>query len=94
MRHKTSLTAVYELGRTRRNDMNVHKLRVSAQDQGLVPAGRYFEKLAQELRAANESEAARREKLDAQDRRLEARYRKASAARGATFVQTDIHAPM
>lgn len=74
--------------------MNVTKLRVSGQGQGLVPAGRYFEKLAQDLRAANEADAARQEKLDAQDRRLEARYRKASAARGANYVSSETHAPM
>lgn len=74
--------------------MNVHKLRVSGQDQGLVPAGRYFAKLAHELSAANEKQAARQEKLEAQDRRLEARYRRASASRGATYVQTESHAPM
>lgn len=74
--------------------MNVNKLRVSAQHQGLIPAGSYFEKLAQSLRDANAQDAARQDKLDAQDRRLETRYRRASAARGATFVQTDAHAPM
>jgi hypothetical protein len=74
--------------------MHVNKLRVSAQDHGLVPAGRYFAKLAGDLRAANEKEAARQDKLDAQDRRLEARYRRASASRGATFVQMETRAPM
>jgi hypothetical protein len=74
--------------------MNVNKLRVSAQDQGLAPVGRYFEKLAQNLRDANAQEEARREKLEAQDRRLEARYRRASAARGANYVSTETHAPM
>ncbi len=73
--------------------MQVQKLRYGVDDNGLVPAGRYFEKLAKELRAANAREHERQEKLDAQDRRLEARYRRASAARSG-YAHTETHAPM
>lgn len=72
--------------------MHVQKLLVSKDAGGLVPVGRYFEKLAQALREANAQESAQQEKRDAQDRRLEQRYRR--AARGATYVRTETHAPM
>lgn len=74
--------------------MRIEKLRGAADDNGLVPAGAYFARLARGLAEANEREAAMREKLDAEDRRLEARYRRASAARSNTFVQTEGHTPM
>ena len=60
--------------------MQVQKLRYAAQDNGLVPAGRYFAKLAQSLRDANEQEAARREQREAQERKLEARHRRNRSA--------------
>lgn len=65
--------------------MQVQKLRSTA-PQGLVPAGAYFERLARDLRNVNAQEEARREKLDAEDRSLEARYRRASASRDSTFA--------
>lgn len=39
--------------------MHVNKLRIGADENGLVPAGQYFKNLAQALREANEREAAR-----------------------------------
>lgn len=61
--------------------MQVTKLRISADDQGLVQAGKYFQRLADGLRRANEIEARRAARLEAQDRRLEARYRRKPAAK-------------
>lgn len=60
--------------------MRISKLRCGAEDS-FVPMGAYFERLASNLRDANAIEAARREALDAEDARLEARYRRASSAR-------------
>ncbi|HYD89669.1 MAG TPA: hypothetical protein VEA80_19465 [Vitreimonas sp.] len=68
--------------------MRVEKLRDAADDTGLVPAGHYFARLARNLQHANAREHAKRLKLDAEDRRLEASYRRASAARGNTFADT------
>ncbi|MEJ0058083.1 MAG: hypothetical protein WDM79_00080 [Terricaulis sp.] len=59
--------------------MNVTKLRI-ANEPGLAPAGVYFARLATQLRALNENESARQAALDAEDRRLEARYRAKSTA--------------
>lgn len=70
--------------------MRISKLRCGADEAGFVPMGAYFEKLSANLRDANAIEAARREKLDAEDRRLEARYRRASSAR--TRKETHAHA--
>ncbi len=67
--------------------MHVAKLRLPADDRGLVPAGRYFERLASTLRDSNAREAALRKELDAEDRRLEQRYRLSSASRANTHVQ-------
>ena len=61
--------------------MQVSKLRVSA--DGLVPAGAYFANLSRNLRDANAREDVRRAQLDHEDRDLEARYRRQSAARAA-----------
>lgn len=74
--------------------MKVSKLRVDQGANGLVPAGHYFRKLADELRASNARDAERQQKLDAQDARLEARYRRASAARNNTYAQNATPAPM
>lgn len=63
--------------------MQVQKLRAGAADHGLVPAGQYFARLARGLEEANSREAALRRKLDNEDRQLEARYRRASAARSS-----------
>jgi len=62
--------------------MRVTKLRCGAEDS-FTRMGAYFEKLAGQLRDANAEAAARQRALDEEDRRLEARYRRASAARGA-----------
>jgi hypothetical protein len=53
--------------------MQVTKLRV-ANDNGLVPAGRYFARLAEGLREANERAAAIVDVYEEQERRLERRY--------------------
>jgi hypothetical protein len=53
--------------------MDVVKLRISAHYSGLVPAGRYFERLAMNLRAANARPATPREHREAQKHRLEER---------------------
>jgi hypothetical protein len=65
--------------------MQVTKLRL-ADESGLVPAGAYFKRLAAELEESNTTEAARRKELDAEDRLLEARYRRASASRANTYA--------
>ena len=66
--------------------MQVDKLRVTNAD-GFVPAGQYFKLLANALREANAVEAARQEKLDAEDRELEALYRRRSASRANTYAE-------
>lgn len=53
--------------------MQVTKLRV-ANDNGLVPAGRYFAQLAEGLREVNERAAAVVDAYEEQERRLERRY--------------------
>ncbi len=60
--------------------MQVTKLRV-ANELGPVPAGRYFEQLAQSLRVANAANEAQRAQEEAREQKLEARYRRASASR-------------
>lgn len=65
--------------------MQVAKLRVS-EDAGLVPAGAYFKRLAADLAKANAAEAARQDDLDAEDRALEAIYRRRSASRANTYA--------
>ena len=52
--------------------MQVVKLRV-ANDNGLVPAGRYFARLAEDLRAANARAAAIVDAYEEQQRKLERR---------------------
>lgn len=54
--------------------MQVTKLR-SANDNGLVPAGRYFTRLADGLREANERPAAVVNAYEEQERKLKGRYR-------------------
>lgn len=61
--------------------MQVQKFRVQPDANGLVPAGHYFQRVSGALRDSNARDAARREQLDAEDRDLEARYRRASASR-------------
>jgi hypothetical protein len=66
--------------------MQITKLRIS-EDTGLVPAGAYFKRLAADLQKANAADAARREELEAEDRELEAIYRRRSASRANTFAE-------
>lgn len=66
--------------------MQVAKLRI-AEGSGLVPAGAYFKRLAGQLEQANAVAAVRREQLDAEDRELEALYRRASASRSNTYAE-------
>lgn len=73
--------------------MRISKLRCGADETGFVPMGAYFEKLSANLREANVIEAQRREALDAEDRRLEARYHRASSSRTRAGTEA-IHAPM
>jgi hypothetical protein len=61
--------------------MQVAKLRIAREETGLKPAGQYFTRVAGALREANEREAALRDKHDAEDAKLEARYRKQAPAR-------------
>ncbi len=68
--------------------MRVEKFRGAADDNGLVPAGQYFAMLARGLEQANVRQSARQAQLDEEDRRLEARYRRASASRNNTFEDT------
>jgi hypothetical protein len=74
--------------------MHVQKLRGSAGANGLIPAGQYFARLARDLDTANARETTMRDKLDADDRKLEARYRRASAARGNSFAREGAPAAM
>ena len=53
--------------------MQVTKLRI-ANDNGLVPAGRYFYRLSEALRKANERAAAVVDTYEAQERKIQARY--------------------
>lgn len=66
--------------------MQVAKLRI-AEEAGLVPAGAYFKRLATQLADANAAEAARQQKLDAEDCELEALYRRRSASRPNTYAE-------
>ena len=66
--------------------MQVAKLRI-AEESGLVPAGAYFKRLASQLADANAVETARQEKLEAEDRELEALYRRRSASRMNTYAE-------
>ncbi len=55
--------------------MQITKLRI-ANDNGLVPAGRYFERLADGLRQANERAASVVDAYEDQERSRTARRRK------------------
>lgn len=59
--------------------MQVTKIRI-ADENGLVPAGAYFARLANGLAAENERSAAAVEKAEDRERKLEGRYRRARAA--------------
>lgn len=65
--------------------MQVRKLR--AKTDGLVPAGAYFADIAAKLEELNARDAALRAQFDAEDRALEAMYRKRAAARVAPRVE-------
>jgi hypothetical protein len=65
--------------------MQIKKLRI-AKDAGLVPAGAYFKRLAADLANINAAEAARQDTHDAEDRALEAIYRRGSASRANTYA--------
>jgi len=65
--------------------MRITKLRCGAEDS-FTPMGAYFQRLAGKLAEANTEAAARQDALDDEDRRLEARYRRASAARAYTPI--------
>jgi hypothetical protein len=65
--------------------MQITKLR-SSEDAGLVPAGAYFKRLSADLQKGNADEAAGQDELDAEDRVLEAIYRRRSASRENTYA--------
>ena len=73
--------------------MQVTKLRV-ANDNGLVPAGRYFARLADNLRAANERAAAIVDEYEAQERKIEACFRKPTRKAAARTPTQEQHAPL
>ncbi|MGE0830537.1 MAG: hypothetical protein AB7O04_14460 [Hyphomonadaceae bacterium] len=74
-------------------EARISKLRMAENELGPAPAGFYFARLARALRAANEAETARCESLDAEDRALEARYRRAPKKRAKVRARADeIHA--
>ena len=66
--------------------MQVAKLRI-AKESGLVPAGAYFKRLAADLAKANAAETVDQEKLDAEDRELEALHHRRSASRTNTYAE-------
>ena len=74
--------------------MQVTKLRARSETNGLVPMGQYFARVAAELEDANAREAKLHAKLDAEDARLEARYRRASATRSNTYVHSEAQLSM
>ena len=74
--------------------MQVTKLRARSDANGFVPMGQYFARIAEQLEAANISDAARQAKLDAEDARLEARYRRASATRNNTYARSEAQLAM
>ncbi len=65
--------------------MQVTKIRIADQN-GLVPAGAYFSRLADNLRAANARDAAALEKAETRERKLEARYRRTRGAAATRSV--------
>ena len=72
--------------------MQVNKLRIPS--DGPVPAGRYFAAIAENLRAQNMRAAAEVTRAEAQERRLEARYRKTRTAPASTARSHFEHAPV
>lgn len=74
--------------------MQVTKLHARSETTGLVPMGQYFARIAAELEEANAMGAERQAKLDSEDARLEARYRRASAARANTYARSEVQLSM
>lgn len=74
--------------------MQVTKLRARSETTGLVPVGQYFAHIAAELEEASVREAKLQAKLDAEDARLETRYRRASAARANTYPRSEVQLSM
>lgn len=68
--------------------MHVTKLR-AANDNGLVPAGHYFARLADDLRAA-----AIVDEYEAQERKIEACFRKPTHKAAARIATQEQHAPL
>jgi hypothetical protein len=66
--------------------MHVAKLRARTEN-GLVPAGRFFQQLANDLRDANARDAARQAEMEAEDRELEALYRRSSGSRANVYAE-------
>lgn len=69
--------------------MQVTKLRI-ANDNGLVPAGRYFSRLSEALREANERAADVVDIYEQQQRKLQTRHRGASASPASTSLKRPI----
>lgn len=74
--------------------MQVTKLRI-ANDNGLIPAGRYFHRLTEALRKAHENAAAVVDIYEQQERKVEARHRRNTASPVSTprrrRMQTALH---
>jgi hypothetical protein len=69
--------------------MQVTKLRI-ANDNGLVPAGRYFSRLSEALREANERAADVVDIYEQQQRKRQTRHRRASASPASTSLKRQI----
>ena len=69
--------------------MQVTKLRI-ANDNGLVPAGHYFSRLAGALREANERAAAVVDVYEEQERKLQTRYRGKTASPVPTGAERQV----
>ncbi|MBN8608725.1 MAG: hypothetical protein J0L81_17540 [Caulobacterales bacterium] len=74
--------------------MQVTKLRARSETNGFVPMGQYFARIATQLEAANARAAKSQAKLDAEDARLEARYRRASASLGQAATHAEYQVSM
>ena len=74
--------------------MQVTKLRARSDANGLVPMGQYFARVSEQLEAANARQAKLQAKLDAEDARLDAHYRRASATRNNTYARSEAQLSM
>ena len=72
--------------------MQVNTLHIAG--GGPVPAGRYFAQIAENLRAQNMRAAAEATQAEAQERRIEARFRKARRAPTTAHAAHEHPAPM